>query len=61
MDLRHIKIVVPAPIEPPRGAAWAADAVVWTWRQVQRLAGALRPTAPAQRQRQAPTRRRRAA
>lgn len=49
MNVRHIKVIVPDPIEPPRGAAWAADAVVWAWHHVQRLASALRGTVRAQR------------
>jgi hypothetical protein len=52
MDPRHIKIIVPRPVEAPRGAAWAAVAVVWAWRAARRLTQALRGTGrarPAQR------------
>jgi hypothetical protein len=42
MNPRHINIVVPDPIEPPRGAYWAAEAVYWIWHRLRQLASATR-------------------
>jgi hypothetical protein len=47
MTCKHIRVVVPAPVEAPRGAEWAASAAVWIGHGsllgahlVRRLAGA---------------------
>ena len=47
-----IKTLVPAPVEMPRGALWAATAALWIWHGVRRIAGRRRV------QRIAPTSRR---
>ena len=37
-DIETIKTLVPAPVEMPRGALWAATAALWIWNGVRRIA-----------------------
>ena len=47
MDCKRIRVLVPAPIEAPRGAEWAADTVVWILHAAKRGACLLRRSARA--------------
>ena len=47
MDCEHIRVLVPTPVETPRGAEWAANAVVWILHGAVRGASLLRRWAVA--------------
>lgn len=34
MGTHEVRVMVPGPIRAPRGAVWAAEAVVWLLRQL---------------------------
>jgi len=47
MDCKRTRVLVPAPVEAPRGAEWAAGTVVWILRAAKRGARLLRRPARA--------------
>jgi hypothetical protein len=53
MAIKTIKVLVPAPVDMPRGAAWAAAAAVWIAVRVRRLSGRRAPQPVAPRKRRA--------
>ena len=46
MNSQCIRVFVPTPVEAPRGAEWAASAVVWIWHGALRGARLLLKTRP---------------
>jgi hypothetical protein len=47
MDCKRIQVLVPTPVEVPRGAEWAASAVVWVMQEAMRGAHLWRRSAVA--------------
>jgi len=56
MAIETIKTLVPAPVEMPRGALWAATAAAWFGRAMRRIARRPQPRPVAMRARRAPLR-----
>jgi hypothetical protein len=48
MASQRIRVLIPTPVEAPRSAEWAANAVIWIWNGASRLARRLRRPAMGQ-------------